>query len=111
MVSNIQLPQLADGEASVKGDVIYSPKGQALEYSALACNPYRGCGHKCAYCYVPLVTKQPRLEFDAGGVTKFIISYYADEMARAERLRKLAKQLVKSRLSHSDCPICTGALH
>jgi DNA repair photolyase len=47
--------------AAVKGcTIIYAPKGQAGEYSALACNPYRGCGHGCAYCYVPLVTKQPR---------------------------------------------------
>jgi DNA repair photolyase len=33
---------------------------QAGEYAPLACNPYRGCGHKCAYCYVPLVTRQER---------------------------------------------------
>ncbi len=32
----------------------------------IAANPYRGCGHGCAYCYVPLITKQPRREFDAG---------------------------------------------
>ena len=46
--------------------IIYAPKGQAGEYAPLATNPYRGCGHGCAYCYVPLVTKQPRAEFDAG---------------------------------------------
>lgn len=52
---------------SVKGcSIIYAPKGQAGEYAPLATNPYRGCGHGCAYCYVPLVTKQPRPEFDAG---------------------------------------------
>jgi DNA repair photolyase len=51
---------------SVKGcTIIYAPKGQAGEYSALATNPYRGCGHKCAYCYVPLVLKMKREEFDA----------------------------------------------
>jgi DNA repair photolyase len=49
---------------------IYPPKGQAGEYARLACNPYRGCGHKCAYCYVPLVTKQPRAEFDAGAIPR-----------------------------------------
>ncbi|MBW7965352.1 radical SAM protein [Bradyrhizobium sp. BR 10261] len=48
--------------------VIYEPKGQAGEYAPLATNPYRGCGHACAYCYVPLVTKQKRHEFDAGAV-------------------------------------------
>ena len=45
---------------------IYSPKGQAGEYAPLAANPYRGCGHKCSYCYVPLVLKMKRPEFDAG---------------------------------------------
>lgn len=49
---------------------IYEPKGQAGEYAPLATNPYRGCGHGCAYCYVPLVTKQPRAEFDAGAVER-----------------------------------------
>jgi DNA repair photolyase len=49
---------------------IYAPKGQAGEYAPLAANPYRGCGHKCAYCYVPLVTKQPRAEFDAGAIDR-----------------------------------------
>jgi DNA repair photolyase len=56
---------------SIKGaSYIYAPAGQAGEYAPLAANPYRGCGHKCAYCYVPLVTKQPRAEFDAGAVLR-----------------------------------------
>lgn len=55
----------------VKGaDVIYRPAGQAGEYAPLATNPYRGCGHKCAYCYVPLATKIPRPEFDAGAIDR-----------------------------------------
>jgi DNA repair photolyase len=45
---------------------IYRPKGQAGEYAPFAVNPYRGCGNKCSYCYVPLVTRQTRQEFDAG---------------------------------------------
>lgn len=60
----------ADG-VSIKGcTIIYAPAGQAGEYAPLATNPYRGCGHGCAYCYVPLVTKQPRPEFDAGAVLR-----------------------------------------
>lgn len=55
----------------VKGaDVIYRPSGQAGEYAPLATNPYRGCGHKCAYCYVPLATKIDRKEFDQGAVAR-----------------------------------------
>ena len=56
---------------SVKGcNFIYAPKGQAGEYSPLAANPYRGCGHKCAYCYVPKVLQISREEFDAGAVER-----------------------------------------
>jgi len=47
-------------------DVIYPPTGLAGEYAPLATNPYTGCGHACKYCYVPLVSKQPRAEFNAG---------------------------------------------
>jgi DNA repair photolyase len=50
--------------------MIYEPKGQAGEYAPWATNPYRGCGHACAYCYVPLVTKQPRKEFDEKAVLR-----------------------------------------
>lgn len=59
--------QFNEDGVSVKGcSYIYAPKGQAGEYAPLAANPYRGCGHKCAYCYVPLVLKIKREEFDAG---------------------------------------------
>lgn len=52
---------------SVKGcSYIYAPAGQAGEYAPLAANPFRGCGHKCAYCYVPRVLKITRQEFDVG---------------------------------------------
>lgn len=56
---------------SIRGcSYIYAPKGQAGEYAPLAANLYRGCGHKCAYCYVPLVTKQDRAEFDQGAIVR-----------------------------------------
>jgi len=63
-MSNVTLNE--DG-VSVKGcSIIYAPRGQAGEYAALASNPYRGCGHKCAYCYVPKVLRMSREEFDSG---------------------------------------------
>lgn len=44
-------PTLNPDGYSVKGcTIIYAPRGQAGEYSRLATNPYRGCGHQCAYC-------------------------------------------------------------
>ena len=54
-----------DGVSIAGCSIIYAPKGQAGEYSPLATNPYRGCGHGCAYCYVPKVLRMDRPEFDA----------------------------------------------
>lgn len=60
-----------DDGVSIKGcSIIYAPKGQAGEYAPLATNPYRGCGHECLYCYVPLVTKQERGEFNEGALPR-----------------------------------------
>lgn len=42
---------------------IYETRGRAREYSELACNLYRGCGHGCIYCYAPAATHQPVDEF------------------------------------------------
>jgi DNA repair photolyase len=61
---------MSDGSAVPGCTIIYAPRGQAGEYSPLATNPYRGCGHKCAYCYVPGVLRMPRPEFDAGAVPR-----------------------------------------
>ena len=56
---------------SVSGcNIIYAPSGQAGEYAKLATNPYRGCGHACAYCYVPNVLRMSRPEFDAGAAPR-----------------------------------------
>jgi hypothetical protein len=62
---------MPNNSAGIKGcSHIYAPAGQAGEYAPLAANPYRGCGHKCAYCYVPGVLKITRAEFDAGAVPR-----------------------------------------
>lgn len=59
-----------DGYPVRGSDVIYAPKGQAGEYSNLATNPYRGCGHACVYCYVPAVIHMRRQDFDAGATPR-----------------------------------------
>lgn len=33
--------------------IIYEPRGRALEYAPLAVSLYRGCSHRCKYCFVP----------------------------------------------------------
>lgn len=68
---NKRVYELNDDGISVKGcAIIYAPRGQAGEYAPLAANPYRGCGHKCAYCYVPLAIKINRDEFNAGAIER-----------------------------------------
>lgn len=63
--------ELNDDGWSVKNcAMIYAPRGQAGEYAKLAANPYHGCGHKCAYCYVPAVLHITREEFDAGATPR-----------------------------------------
>jgi len=62
---------VVNADGSVKGStVIYVPRSEAFEYAALATNPYRGCGHGCKYCSVPITTHQDRAEFNAGAVLR-----------------------------------------
>jgi DNA repair photolyase len=82
-MSLIQIENSSADQAVPGCQYIYAPRGQAGEYAPLAANPYRGCGHGCAYCYVPLVLKMKREEFDAGAVP------------RQDFLRKLEKDAVK----------------
>ncbi len=44
--------------------VIYEPKGKAQEYSPLAVNGKKGCGHGCGYCYAPKAMFIPLAEFN-----------------------------------------------
>lgn len=46
--------------------LIYEPRGKAREYSPLAVNLYKGCGHACSYCYVPNAIFMNRVEFNKG---------------------------------------------
>jgi len=56
---SIWSPAQSTKPVSVKGcTLIYTPKGRAREYAALACNVYRGCDHQCVYCYAPNSTRR-----------------------------------------------------
>jgi len=75
---------------------IYEPAGQAGEYAPLAANPYRGCAHACAYCYVPGVLKITRAEFNAGAVARpnFITALRKD--ARKYQAAGITEQVMLS---------------
>lgn len=72
---------------------IYAPAGQAGEYAPLAANPYRGCGHACAYCYVPLVTKQDRQGFDAGAIPRRDYLFHLRRDARKYQAAGIREQV------------------
>jgi hypothetical protein len=59
-----------DGGSGMKGLIIYEPRGPAGETSARALNIYRGCDHRCEYCYVAGLQHVPReqLATVSGGV-------------------------------------------
>lgn len=50
-------------EARDQMRAIYEPKGAAREYAPLALNLYRGCAHRCRYCYAPACLRMDRAEF------------------------------------------------
>jgi len=64
-------------------NVIYEPKGKALEYAPLACNLYEGCGHGCLYCYAPDVLKKTRDEFARAKARPDILSRIEKEAAKS----------------------------
>lgn len=91
---------------SVKGcSLIYAPAGQAGEYSPLATNPYRGCGHKCAYCYVPGVLRMSREEFDAGAVPR---AGFIDSLKKEARKYQEAGITAQVMLSFTTDPYHPG---
>jgi len=91
---------------AIKGcTYIYAPAGQAGEYAPLAANPYRGCGHKCAYCYVPGVLRITREEFDAGAEPR---PDYIDHLTKDARKYMAAGNTGQVMLSFTTDPYHPG---
>jgi len=63
--------------------IIYEPSGRAKEYSQLAANLYRGCGHACTYCYAPDAIRERREKF------------YNLPIARQNILKELEKDCIR----------------
>jgi DNA repair photolyase len=85
--------------------IIYAPAGQAGEYSPLATNPYRGCGHGCAYCYVPGIMRMDRREFDAGATLR---AGYLDKLRADAKRYQLAGNVGQVMLSFTTDPYHPG---
>jgi len=65
----------------MKTQIIYETRGRAKEYSELAANLYRGCGHCCKYCYAPAAIK---MNFDS----------FCKPTVRTDVLKKLEKDAI-----------------
>lgn len=99
----------ADG-VSIKGcSTIYAPAGQAGEYAPLATNPYRGCGHGCAYCYVPRVLKMDRREFDAQAIERPTFAAALRKDAAKYKAAGIREQVMLSFTSDPYHPFDTSA--
>jgi DNA repair photolyase len=99
-------------------NIIYEPKGAALEYAPLALNLYNGCTHACKYCYCPRALKMKssedffksaspkeniidRLVKDAGKMAKagdtreIFLSFIGDPYQPAEADLKLTRSAIE----------------
>jgi len=92
-------------DGTVKGcNTIYRPKGRAGEYAPLSLNLYRGCGHACAYCYVPLVTEQKRSEFNKGATVRSNILNMIERDAKKYHALGIKEQVMLSFTSDPYSP-------
>lgn len=96
-IESARKPKLNPDGVSVKGcTIIYAPAGQAGEYSPLAANPYSGCGHGCAYCYVPAAIHMLRSEFDAGAIPRQTFLERLEKDARKYQALGITEQVMLS---------------
>lgn len=117
---------------AIKGcDYIYAPKGRAYEYSRLACNPYKGCGNGCLYCWVPKHLRMSRPDFDnpqsrpdfiselakdakkyqyMGITEQVLLSFTTDPYNPLDKKLKLTRQTIKILQAHgmSVCILTKG---
>lgn len=118
----------SDGYSIAGCSIIYAPKGQAGEYAPLATNPYRGCGHKCVYCYCPSVLRMSRDEFDnevkprpnfiklltkdagkyevAGITNQVMLSFTTDPYCPLDVKEQLTRQTIQALQTHG-LGVCT----
>lgn len=78
-------------------NVVYEPKGRALEYSPLACNLYMGCPHACKYCFAPAcMRKKPEQWHSCTTPRRNVVELFRRD---AEKLRGDKRKILFSFLS------------
>lgn len=74
--------------------VIYEPKGKAREYSQLAVNLYRGCGHRCEYCYAPAAIHTTKEKFCQPAPRKDILAKIDKDACKLQLEREIGSILL-----------------
>ena len=114
-------------------NIIYEPKGPALEYAPLALNIYNGCTHKCRYCYAASALRMTQEKFfadpnpkknlaervkkdaeklaAAGDQREIFISFIGDPYQPVEKELKLTRSVIEILKDHSlnFCILTKGA--
>jgi len=94
--------------------IIYEPAGRAKEYCDLAVNLYRGCNHKCVYCFSPAATRTkpdvfanpvPRVDIieklrkdaekNPGNGRQVLLSFTSDPYGVADKEFALARRAIE----------------
>jgi DNA repair photolyase len=81
--------------------IIYEPKGRAREYSPLAVNFYRGCDHKCCYCYAPSVLRMSQKDYAENVKPRNGIKYELELAAR--KIKGTQKQVLFNFIGDPYC--------
>lgn len=82
-------------EGKIRTDIIYSPKGMAREYAALALNHYTGCTHWCAYCYGPECSHKTQQQyFSAPAPKKDILNRIWKDVVKLSKLKNVPEILI-----------------
>ncbi len=73
-------------ENRLKTSIIYEPRGKAREYCELAANLYRGCSHRCSYCYAPATLYMTKENFYKPTPRTGVINKFYDDAAYLESI-------------------------
>lgn len=73
---------------------IYAPKGKAKEYGDYAINIYKGCPHRCYYCFAPNVLHRDRELF------------HSNITPRENIVEETAKQIVRENITGKLIHLC-----
>ena len=89
--------------------ILSKPKGNAEEYGKWSVNPYIGCSHKCAYCYLKGGPSGKYLGQDAPVLKKGVVSEeHAFHLAMAEIIEH-REQIIKDGgvfMTFTSDPLC-----